>query len=251
MLFALATGCVATAGGYVSTPQPVVTAQVDVGTPPPADPAPVADVDPPDDNQYDDDLYEGDAETIELNPNVRVVYGVDDAIFYSDGYYWRYGDDGTWYRSSVHTGGWAVYADIPVHIRTIERPVQYRRYRPATYTPRARKAGPRPAKSRPSYARPARNNNRPGNYNRNDNRPGNYNKAQPHKAEPHRNDNRPSNYNKAQPHAQPHKAEPARNDNRPSNYNKAQPKAEPKKAEPAPKKAPPPKKDDDYKKKKK
>jgi hypothetical protein len=274
VLFTLTTGCVAS-GGYsggvaVATPQPVVTATVSTDPGPPVEEAP-----PVDDANYDDDVYEGEPDLVEYegNSNIRIVYGASDPVFYSDGYYWRYGDDGTWFRSSVHTGGWSVYADVPVHVRTIDRPIRFRSYRPATYTPRVRKAGVRPANSRPSYTRtnrqPARNygNNRPDarrpaatpnkpdNRNYGNNRP---DARQPTKATPAQPDrsygnNRPDARQpspvKATPtqpaykQPSPVKAEPAK-----PAYKQPDPpkKAEP--ARPAPKKDPP-KKDDDYKKK--
>jgi hypothetical protein len=252
-LFALTTGCVASAGysgGVAVTPvQPVVTAEVSTD--------PVPDAEP------EEELYEDDADLVDLNENVRVVYGASDPVFFSDGYYWRYGDDGSWYRSSVHTGGWSVYADIPIHIRTIERPTQYRSYKPAHYTPRVRKVGTRPATVQRTYRKPAsRNygNNRPAargtpaktdNRSYGNNRPAARTAPQPthttpaHKPEPARSygNNRPD----ARAPAQPVKATPTAK-TPPAAYKQADP---PKKAEPtkpAPKKDPP-KKDDDYKKK--
>jgi hypothetical protein len=261
-LFALATGCVASAGpGYVGVQPvtPVVTADVNVGVG--TDPAPApdvvadADAEPPpvDDSDYDDDLYEGDAELLEYegNPNIRIVYGSDDPVFWSDGFYWRYGSDGTWYRSSIHTGGWAVYGDVPVHIRTIDRPIRFRQYKPATYKPRVRKVGVRPANRHPAHyksyhkanpkARP-RVNNRPDARRapaHKDNRP------DARRAPAHR-DNRPD------ARAQPKPAHKV--DNRPDARAQPKPavkKEEPKKATPAPKKDPPKKYDDKKKDKRK
>ncbi len=148
----VASGCVATAGtsgGYVtSSPQPVVQTTVTTTTSEPA--------------------YVEEPDLVEINGGVRVVYDAEEPVFYSDNFYWRFGDDGSWYRSSVHTGGWTVYNDVPVHVRSIERPREYRRYRPSNYTPRPRPARPanyqpRPAEhDRPGYQPRPVEHDRPG-----------------------------------------------------------------------------------------
>ncbi|HWU88084.1 MAG TPA: hypothetical protein VN253_12445 [Kofleriaceae bacterium] len=69
-----------------------------------------------------------------VGPGVQVVADYDDSIFYADNFYWRY-DAGRWYRSSWYTGGW-VYATPPYAVARIERPYDYRRYRPAGYVTR-------------------------------------------------------------------------------------------------------------------
>jgi hypothetical protein len=163
VLFAfITTGCVASGGIGVTATVPTVTADVQVG-------GEVAAEAPAEPEVVDDDLYgdEPDLVPMEGNANIRIVYGYDTPVFYSDGYYWRWSDGG-YMRSSVHTGGWAVYGDVPVHIRGISNPVSYRNYKPAHYTPRARKVGVRPANSRASYhpvghsaAHRNYNNNRP------------------------------------------------------------------------------------------
>jgi hypothetical protein len=63
-----------------------------------------------------------------IGPNVQVVSDYDYPVFYSDNYYWRY-DGGLWYRSSYHTGGWSVWNDVPVGVRSIDRPYGYVHYR--------------------------------------------------------------------------------------------------------------------------
>lgn len=66
-------------------------------------------------------------------PGVRVIADYHQPIFYADNFYWRY-DGGSWYRSSVYTGGW-VYASPPPVILRIERPHAYVHYRPPGWTP--------------------------------------------------------------------------------------------------------------------
>jgi len=127
LLVAAAGGCVAETGvGYhaaVVAPAPVVvtptvSAEVEV--------APAANV---------------EVDLVEVEPGIQVVYDYDEPVFFNDGFYWRfYG--GTWYRSSVHTGGWVVYNDPPARIRGIRNPHTYAHYRPANYTPRHARATP-------------------------------------------------------------------------------------------------------------
>jgi hypothetical protein len=157
--FVFTTGCAVGTGGVgVQAPAPVAEVQVEAeqsreqqldvaAVPVPApDPAPAPEV-------VDDDLYgdEPDLVPMENNANLRVVYGLETPVFFTDGFYWRFGDDGIWMRSSIHTGGWAVHGDIPVHVSSISDPTQYRYYKPTHYTPRPRKVGVRPANSRPSH----------------------------------------------------------------------------------------------------
>ena len=71
-----------------------------------------------------------------VGPGVQVIADYDEPIFYSDGFYWRQ-DGGVWYRSTYYTSGW-VYATPPRAIVTIDRPYNYRHYRPAGYVPRNR-----------------------------------------------------------------------------------------------------------------
>jgi hypothetical protein len=114
---ALASGCYATTGvgfsaGYVA-PAPVyptTTVAVDA---------------------YGPDL-------VDLGGGVQVIADYDEPVFYSDNFYWRfYG--GTWYRSTVYTGGWTVYRDVPYSVRRIDRPYAYVRYRPSGYVPRSQR----------------------------------------------------------------------------------------------------------------
>jgi hypothetical protein len=80
-------------------------------------------------------VVDAQPDLVEVQPGVQVVYDVDEPIFFSDGFYFRFYNGG-WYRSSVHTGGWVVYNDVPARIRSIPNPHVYAHYRPAGYTPR-------------------------------------------------------------------------------------------------------------------
>jgi hypothetical protein len=80
---------------------------------------------------------------VEVSPGVQVIADYDEPIFYSDGYYWRYGGN-AWYRSSYYTGGWA-YATPPPAIVRIDRPYTYAHYRPRGWQGHAaRPAAPPP-----------------------------------------------------------------------------------------------------------
>ena len=151
--FALLGGCVADAGLQVSAPMPAVQVEATAVAPDPA-----ADV------QVEATVEEPELVEVDSAPGVQVVYDTDVPVFYTDNFYWRF-DGGTWYRSSVHTGGWAVYNDPPERIRHINRPTQYAHYRPATYTPRAQRPGyvaphrvGTTTTTRPGYTRPATTN---------------------------------------------------------------------------------------------
>jgi hypothetical protein len=65
---------------------------------------------------------------VELHPGVWVIEDHDEPVFYADGYFWLYRDDG-WYRSSDHTRGWVRYRAAPEVIVRIEQPRRYVRYR--------------------------------------------------------------------------------------------------------------------------
>jgi len=76
---------------------------------------------------------------VEVNPGVWVVEDYPQPVFYSDNYYWRYGD-GVWYRSvtlwdaPVRIG--ATY--VPVRIRRIDQPAAYIYYRAPAAVARVR-----------------------------------------------------------------------------------------------------------------
>ena len=123
VLFAVACGgCVATtgSGSYVhASAQPVVTVTTST------------------------DYEEPDLVDVEVSPGVQVVADYEEPVFHADNFYWRF-SGGIWYRSTVHTGGWVVYEDVPVRVRSIERPHTYVHYRPTGYVPRARHAPYKP-----------------------------------------------------------------------------------------------------------
>ncbi len=64
-----------------------------------------------------------------VGPNVWVVQGYDEPVFYADDGYWLYRNN-VWYRSHAYNGGWVRSFYVPVGIRThIRYPYRYRRYR--------------------------------------------------------------------------------------------------------------------------
>src|SRR4051812_38558816 len=73
--------------------------------------------------------YSGEAqpELVEISPGVQVIADYDEPVFYSDNYYWRY-DSGVWYRSHNHRGGWERSSNVPVAVRSIDRPTAYVHY---------------------------------------------------------------------------------------------------------------------------
>lgn len=101
-----------------------------------------------------------------IEPGIQVVVDSEVPIFYTDNYYWRY-QDNTWYRSSYASSGWVRIEVIPQHLRRIERPQQYVRYRPRSHSapavvhappPRDHRAPPAPEirdhRAPPPVARP-------------------------------------------------------------------------------------------------
>jgi hypothetical protein len=80
-------------------------------------------------------------ELVYAAPGVQVIADYDEPIFYADNYYWRF-DGGTWYRSTVYSGGWA-YASPPSVIVQIGQPQRYVHYRPQGWTPRRVEPAPR------------------------------------------------------------------------------------------------------------
>jgi len=65
-------------------------------------------------------------------PGVRVIVDYDEAIFYSEGFYWWFVGD-SWHRSSSYTSGWALVANPPPAILQIRDPHRYRHYMPIGY----------------------------------------------------------------------------------------------------------------------
>src|SRR3954468_18776476 len=72
---------------------------------------------------------------------VSVVAYSDYPVFYSDNYYWRYGDDGLWYRSGYYNGGWAVSYDVPYGVRSVREPRSYAHFTPGAGWNRAPASG--------------------------------------------------------------------------------------------------------------
>jgi hypothetical protein len=69
-----------------------------------------------------------EAELVLVRPGLYVVADYDQPVFYTDGYYWLY-RDGFWLRSYTYTGGWSRVRGVPHHVRRINRPQAYVRYR--------------------------------------------------------------------------------------------------------------------------
>jgi hypothetical protein len=65
-----------------------------------------------------------------VQPGIQVVPDQDVEVFFADGFYWTR-NDGRWYRSRSHRGGW-VYADrgVPPGLQRMP-PGRYRHWRPA------------------------------------------------------------------------------------------------------------------------
>lgn len=62
-------------------------------------------------------------------PNVWVVQGYSEPVFYADNGYWLY-RNGLWYRSHYYGGGWVRAYYTPIGIRThIRNPYRWRYYR--------------------------------------------------------------------------------------------------------------------------
>ncbi len=92
-----------------------------------------------------------------VSPGLWVLADSNDPIFYSDGYYWLY-RDGVWFNSFNYWGDWTYQpvVRVPVVIRSVRRPVAYRRYRarPGQQTRRVSPTVDHRRKTRP----PARRN---------------------------------------------------------------------------------------------
>jgi hypothetical protein len=83
------------------------------------------------------DVYVSTPDLVAVSPGVQVVVDYDEPVFYSDGFYWRYYNDG-WYRSNNYATGWYYYERPPVAVLRIDRPYAYARYRPQGYVARSR-----------------------------------------------------------------------------------------------------------------
>ncbi len=74
--------------------------------------------------------YEPDL--VYVSPGVYVVADYAEPVFYSANFYWRYGNDGRWYRSRYHDRGFG-YGRPPQAIVRIDSPSRYRNYRGGGY----------------------------------------------------------------------------------------------------------------------
>src|SRR6476619_2646561 len=83
------------------------------------------------------DAYVSTPALVEVSPGVQVVADYDEPVFYTDGFYWRFYNNG-WYRSNNYATGWYYYERPPVAVLRIDRPYAYAHYRPAGYVARNR-----------------------------------------------------------------------------------------------------------------
>lgn len=90
------------------------------------------------------DVYVSTPDLVTVSPGVQVVADYDEPVFYTDGFYWRYYNNG-WYRSNNYATGWNYYDRPPVAVLRIDRPHAYAHYRPRGYVSRTNRARYRPA----------------------------------------------------------------------------------------------------------
>lgn len=83
------------------------------------------------------DAYVSQPDLVEVSPGVQVVADYDEPVFFTDGFYWRFYNNG-WYRSNNYATGWYSYERPPVAVLRIDRPYAYAHYRPAGYVVRNR-----------------------------------------------------------------------------------------------------------------
>jgi hypothetical protein len=83
------------------------------------------------------EAYVSTPDLVEVSPGVQVVADYDEPVFYTDGFYWRFYNNG-WYRSNNYSTGWYFYERPPVAVLRIERPYAYAHYRPQGYVVRNR-----------------------------------------------------------------------------------------------------------------
>ncbi len=93
---------------------------------------------------YNGDAYVASPDLVSVSPGVQVVADYDEPVFFTDGFYWRYYDNG-WYRSNNYAAGWSYYDRPPVAVLRIDRPYAYAHYRPAGYVARNNRRAYRPA----------------------------------------------------------------------------------------------------------
>ena len=83
------------------------------------------------------EAYVSTPDLVEVSPGVQVVADYDEPVFYTDGFYWRFYNNG-WYRSNNYSTGWYFYERPPVAVLRIDRPYAYAHYRPQGYVARNR-----------------------------------------------------------------------------------------------------------------
>ena len=73
--------------------------------------------------------FESPPQVVEVQPGVYVVPERDDEVFFVDGWYWTRWNDGRWYRTRNHRGGWVVVHQpaVPVHLARVA-PGHYKRH---------------------------------------------------------------------------------------------------------------------------
>jgi hypothetical protein len=83
------------------------------------------------------EAYVATPDLVEVSPGVQVVADYDEPVFFTDGFYWRFYNNG-WYRSNNYATGWYAYERPPVAVLRIDRPYAYAHYRPQGYVVRNR-----------------------------------------------------------------------------------------------------------------
>lgn len=81
------------------------------------------------------DVYVSTPDLVTVSPGVQVVADYDEPVFYTDGFYWRYYNNG-WYRSNNYATGWFYIDRPPATVLRIDRPYAYTHYRPRGYVAR-------------------------------------------------------------------------------------------------------------------
>jgi hypothetical protein len=123
-LVAILGGCVGRVGYRAAVVVPAPAVVVEAPPPPPPAPEPVVYVEPAPAVEV---AYVEPAAFIYIGPDIQVIDDYEYPVFFTGGLYWRQ-EGGVWYSSSYHDRGWAMNADVPAHVRGIERPNQYVHY---------------------------------------------------------------------------------------------------------------------------
>ena len=63
-----------------------------------------------------------------VRPGVQVVEGSSQEVFFSGGWYWHCGSDGTWWRTHNHHGGWRVAPRRAVPVAVVRCRGHYRNF---------------------------------------------------------------------------------------------------------------------------